>query len=67
MIPIIPKQPALTDDDLMPFGQHAGKPMKQVPAEYLSWLKSANCGHAKVANYIHNSWNAIKTEMRGRA
>jgi hypothetical protein len=28
----------MTDRDLMPFGKHKGKPMSEVPKDYLAWL-----------------------------
>lgn len=28
----------MTDRDLMPFGKHKGKPMGEVPKDYLAWL-----------------------------
>jgi len=28
----------MTDRDLMPFGKHKGKPMGEVPKDYLKWL-----------------------------
>lgn len=30
---------ALKDSDPMPFGKHKGKPMQEVPANYLDWLR----------------------------
>jgi hypothetical protein len=33
---------------LMPFGKHQGKPIDQVPAEYLTWLvENERCGRVK--------------------
>ena len=58
------KYPALTDTDPMPFGEHKGKPMQDVPASYLAWLKGEGCCDVNVANYIHNSWEAIAMELR---
>lgn len=60
------RTPALTDLDPMPFGKHKGKPMQDVPAIYLRWLKEEGCGNTLVANYIHNSWDAIKQELEGK-
>lgn len=57
------KYPALTDLDPMPFGKFKGKPMQDVPASYLSWLKDEGCSNELVANYIHNSWEAIQEEL----
>ena len=31
--------PPMTDDSRMFFGKHKGKPMKQVPADYLLWVR----------------------------
>jgi uncharacterized protein (DUF3820 family) len=58
------KQPALNDLDHMPWGKHKGVPMQDVPASYLRWLKEQGCSDIKVANYIHNSWDAIKMELK---
>lgn len=60
------RSPALTDTDLMPFGAHKGKPMQDVPPSYLSWLRDQGCSNELVANYIHNSWDAIQLELRGK-
>lgn len=29
---------SLTVEALMPFGKHAGKPLKEVPIDYVKWL-----------------------------
>lgn len=58
------RQPALQDTDLMPFGKYRGTPMQDVPASYLVWLKNEGCNNVEVANYIHNSWEAIQQEVR---
>lgn len=57
------RHPALTDTDAMPFGKHKGVPMQDVPASYLRWLKDEGCSDERVANYIHNSWDAIRQEL----
>lgn len=57
------KFPALTDTDPMPFGKHKGVPMQDVPAKYLLWLHNEGCSNLLVANYIHNSMDAIKMEI----
>ena len=36
-----------TDQTRMPFGKHRGKPMKDVPAEYLLWLLGENIPRGK--------------------
>lgn len=61
------RHPALTDLDPMPFGKHKGKPMQDVPASYLRWLREeSDCTHTEVMNYIHNSWDAIKMELKNK-
>ena len=57
---------ALTDLDPMPFGVHRGKPMQEVPASYLAWLKDQNCQHLGVRGYIEDSWSAILSELPDR-
>lgn len=57
------RYPALADLDPMPFGKFKGKPMQDVPATYLRWLKNEGCSNVLVANYIHNSWDAIQMEL----
>lgn len=70
------RQPAYTDLDSMPFGKHVGKPLQDVPAKYLAWLRDEMRGEGydkddptdtsnkrKLYNYIHNSWDAIKQEL----
>jgi hypothetical protein len=57
------RQPALTDLDPMPFGKYKGTPMQDVPASYLVWLRNEGCRDPLVANYIHNSWEAIQQEI----
>lgn len=58
--------PALTDTDMMPFGKYAGQFMQDVPPHYLEWLKNEGCSNIFVANYIHNSWDAIQQEIDGK-
>lgn len=57
------REPTLTDTDPMPFGKFKGTPMQDVPASYLAWLKNEGCNNVLVANYIHNSWEAIELEL----
>lgn len=56
----------LTDTDPFPFGMHKGKPMQDVPVEYLHWVWfNANGPHAeKVKEYIRENLNALKMEKR---
>jgi uncharacterized protein (DUF3820 family) len=57
---------SLNDLSLMPFGQHKGKPMQDVPASYLVWLKEQGCNHEGVRGYITENWSAIKSELPDR-
>lgn len=71
------RHPAFTDTDPMPFGKHKGEPLQDVPASYLAWLWrdgihefSGNgdfpawlADKRKLANYIHNSRDAIASEI----
>lgn len=55
----------LTDTDPMPFGQHKGKPMQDVPAGYLHWLWTSGKKLDKqcpVADYIRRNLDALKQE-----
>lgn len=61
--------PKLTDDDPMPFGKHAGKPMREVPADYLDWF-SGECQPHKagpmqlaVLNYINDNRAYIDADL----
>lgn len=61
----MPKE--LTDTDPMPFGQHKGAPMQDVPARYLHYLwingkKQDN--RCPVANYIRRNLTALQQEYR---
>lgn len=56
---------ALTDDDLMPFGMHRGKKIKDVPVEYFHFLWhswGANERQGAVGRYIERSMKALKQE-----
>lgn len=55
----------LTDSDPMPFGQHKGTPMQDVPTDYLHYLWQRGLKHDKkpVANYIRRSLSALKQEQ----
>ncbi len=61
-----PTVDALTDSDLMPFGEHRGKPMVSVPSSYLDyilgqpWLRN---GWPAVYAYIIRSRNAIDQDL----
>lgn len=54
----------LTDLDPMPFGKHKGKPMHDVPADYLHWLwlNGKHQDTDPVASYIRENLNALQQE-----
>lgn len=57
----------LQDNDAMPFGQHQGLPMIDVPASYLFWLWS-ECGledqvnTSPVADYINRNLAGLEDQ-----
>lgn len=52
----------LTDNDLMPFGDHKGKFMKDVPARYLFWCWTTFDDFSPVKDYIKRNMSALKKE-----
>ena len=55
----------LEDLDLMPFGKYKGKPMQDIPANYLHYLWVNGMMHDKqsnVADYIKRNLHALKQE-----
>jgi hypothetical protein len=54
----------LTDLDHMPFGEHKGKLMQNVPVNYLHWLWTHGMSQETkpVAEYIRSNLNALKKE-----
>jgi uncharacterized protein (DUF3820 family) len=56
---------SLEDTDKMPFGQHKGEPMQDVPAKYFHYLWNDGLRHDKrsdVADYIRRNIDALKLE-----
>lgn len=57
----------LTDLDPMPFGEHKGKPMQDVPAAYLHYLWASGKNQDKtcpVARYIRRNLDALRKEHK---
>lgn len=55
----------LTDTCPMPFGQHKGRPMQDVPARYLHWLWCEGVKDEKgraIHNYIELNMHGLKQE-----
>lgn len=73
------RQPALTDLDKMPFGKYKDELLQDVPCSYLMWLYDQQRSffenlsknnipftNNKLYNYIHNSMDAIKMELKSK-
>lgn len=62
-----PLQPTFEDHDIMTFGQHKGRPMSDVPASYLAWIKDQRITtDIKVYNYVINNWKYIVDDLPDR-
>lgn len=60
----------LIDSDLMPFGDHKGKRMDQVPADYLSWAEGQPWLYKQwpdVADYIQRHKASIDADLERKA
>ena len=53
----------LTDESPMPWGMHQGKPMTEVPAEYLVWLFENNKVNGDVKRYIQTNLEVLKMQI----
>lgn len=55
----------LTDDSPFPFGRHKDKPMRDVPASYLDWLRGQSWLQQwpDVAEYIDRNEKVIDWEL----
>lgn len=55
----------LKDGDPFPFGTHKGKPMGEVPAQFLDWLRGQDWlpNWPAVADYIERNKKAIDHEL----
>lgn len=51
----------MDDQTPMPFGKHKGKPMEEVPASYLLWLRD-NGVSGDVKDYIEENLSALQKE-----
>lgn len=52
----------LTDSDPMPYGQHKGKRMIDVPAKDLLWLYHNNRCNFQVERYVLDNMDVLKKE-----
>ena len=53
----------MDDNSLMPFGEHEGKKLANVPAHYLIWLFD-NDRAGRVKRYIENNLDALREEVK---
>ena len=56
----------LKDDDIMPFGRHFKKKLKDVPADYLFWLLDqqwARIEYPDIIAYIRKNKKALEMEL----
>jgi len=51
--------PVLTDESLMPYGQHKDKRMIDVPAKDLLWLYDNNRCSKSVLAYVIDNWDVL--------
>lgn len=63
---IKPSNTVLVDLSPMPFGKHKGKPMQDVPVEYLHylWHNGLKYEHSNVAEYIRKNIDVLQTENK---
>jgi uncharacterized protein (DUF3820 family) len=54
----------IDDEDVMPWGVHAGKKMQDVPAKYLIWLLETNKCAGDVKKYIQDNLEHLKLEVK---
>jgi uncharacterized protein (DUF3820 family) len=54
----------LTDESLMPYGQHKGKKMANVPAKDLIWLYDNNKCTQPVKDYIEDNMDVLIIEIK---
>jgi len=52
----------MTDNTLMPWGLHKGKPLISVPADYLLWLYDNKKAHGDLKDYIKSNLDVLKKE-----
>ena len=53
----------LTDADPMPYGKYKGRPMEDVPADYLMWLIDNNRASPEVKDYIKDNIDVLMKEI----
>ncbi len=54
----------LQDDSLMPYGKYKGRPMEDVPADYLVWLVDNLRASPAVAEYVKENREVLNKEIK---
>ena len=54
----------LTDESKMPYGEHKGKEMADVPASYLIWLYDNNRCSGDIEAYIKENLDLLQVEIK---
>lgn len=58
------KEGEVTHNTEMWFGQHKGKKMVDVPAEYLVYMYESNKAFGRLKDYIHDNLETLKSEIK---
>lgn len=59
----MPKKITYTDETPFPFGKYAGKPMQEVPADYLIWCYDNNKLSKPLRKYVEENMDVLETEL----
>ncbi len=54
----------MDDNSLMPFGEHKGKKMANVPAKYLLWAYDQTWIRGDVKKYIEENLDVLKIQAK---
>lgn len=57
------KNKPLTDNDLMPYGQHRGKKLANVPSDYLLWAYDQPWCKGALRAYIQDNMDVLKSDV----
>ena len=56
----------IEDTDIMPFGEHKGKKMANVPAKYLIWLYEQSWLDKRYKDYIKDNMDVLMDELKNQ-
>ena len=54
----------LTDESPMPYGKYKGRPMEDVPADYLIWLVDNQRASPEVGAYVEENMDVLQKEIK---